>query len=74
MTACDKKQLEFCIFLINSLAERLELLTPDVYKKLSDSRILDEYVIPCYDVLHTLGEEYLIHDITNMMQERGVLA
>lgn len=74
MTSCNKKEMEFCIFLINSLAEHLGLLTPEVYKRLSDSRILDEYVIPCYDVLHTLGEEYLIHDITGMMRERGVLA
>ena len=74
MASYNNKELEFCVFLINSLAERLGLLTPDVYKKLRDSRILDEYVIPCYDVLHTLGEEYLIQDITDMMQERGVLA
>lgn len=73
MAIGNKNELEFCIFLINSLAERMGLLTPDVYKMLSDSRILDEYVIPCYDVLHTLGEEYLLHDITDMMQERGVL-
>lgn len=74
MASYNNKEMEFCVFLINSLAERLGLLTPDVYKKLSDSRILDEYVIPCYDVLHTLGEEYLIQDITDMMQERGILA
>ncbi len=73
MAISNKNELEFCVFLINSLAERLGLLTPEVYKKLNDSGILDEYVLPCYDVLHTLGEEYLIHDITDMMQERGVL-
>ena len=74
MPSCNKKELEFCVFLINILAERLCLLTPEIYQKLNDFQILDEYVIPFYDVLHTLGEEYLIHDITGIMEERGVLA
>lgn len=73
MSSCNKRELEFCVFLINILAERLGLLTPEIYKKLNDSQILDEYIIPFYDVLHTLGEEYLIRDITDMMRERGVL-
>ena len=46
MTISNKSKLEFCIFLINSLAEQLGLLTPDVYKKLNDSGILDEYIMP----------------------------
>lgn len=35
MAIGNKDELEFCIFLINSLAERLGLLTPDVYKMLN---------------------------------------
>lgn len=73
MSSCNKKKLEFCVFQIHILAERLGLPTPEIYKKLNDSQILDEYVIPFYDVLHTLGEDYLIHDITDMMRERGAL-
>lgn len=73
MSSCNKKELEFCVFLINAIADNLGLLTPTVYKKLNDSRILDEYIIPFYDVLHTLGEEYLLHDIIDMMKERRVL-
>ena len=59
MASYNNMELEFCVFPINSLAECLELLTPDGYKKLSDSRIPDEYVISCYDDLHTLGKEYI---------------
>lgn len=73
MSPCNTKELEFCVFLINVLANNLGLLTPTVYKKLSDSRILDDYIIPFYDVLHTLGEEYLVQDIVEMMKERRVL-
>ena len=37
---------------------------------LSTTGILDEYIIPCYDVLHTLGKEYLVEDITEFVNEK----
>lgn len=33
--------------------------------------ILDSYIIECYDVLHTLGSQYLMEDITEVLKERG---
>ena len=73
MAACTEKELVFCVFLIHILAEHTGLTPPDLYRRLADSGILDEYIIPFYDVLHTLGELYLVQDITEMMRERGVL-
>ncbi len=73
MTACSEKELVFCVFLIHILAEHTGLTPPDIYQRLTDSGIMDEYIIPFYDVLHTLGDRYLVDDITDMMRERGVL-
>ncbi|MFI3214138.1 MAG: DUF3791 domain-containing protein [Eubacteriales bacterium] len=39
---------------------------------LNSTGILDDYVISCYDTLHTLGKEYLIEDITEFVREKGV--
>ena len=36
------------------------------------SDILDSYIIPCYDVLHTQGKEYIVNDLIDLMQEKGV--
>lgn len=46
----------------------------EVYQKLKQSGILTDYIIPCYDVLHTFGKEYLMEDLTECMKEKGVLA
>lgn len=43
-----------------------------VYRTLNTSGILDDYIITCYDTLHTLGKEYLIEDITEYAREKGV--
>jgi len=37
------------------------------------SDILDSYVIPCYDVLHTQGKNYIVNDILDYMKKRGVM-
>ena len=73
MASCSKNELVFSVFMIYILAEHLGLTPPDVYRRLTDSGIMDEYIIPFYDVLHTLGELYLVDDVTEMMRERGVL-
>ena len=69
---CTKKELEFSIFLIHNLAEKWGKTPIDVYKILNDTRILDEYILVCYDTLHTLGTRYLVEDITDFVRERGV--
>ena len=43
-----------------------------VFKHLSASGVLDDYIIGCYDALHTLGREYLIDDVTGLLHDRGV--
>lgn len=42
-----------------------------VYSILKATKALDEYIVPYYDVLHTLGVEYLVDDITECVKERG---
>ncbi len=71
MASCTKKELEFWVFLVYKVAEYTNLTVPEIYARLTDSGILDEYIIPFYDVLHTLGDRYLVNDITEMMQEWG---
>ena len=34
------------------------------------ANVLDDYVIPHYDTLHTLGQEYLVEDISDFVKER----
>ncbi len=31
-----------------------------------------DYILECYDTLHTLGTEYLVEDITEFAKEKGV--
>jgi hypothetical protein len=68
----SKKELDFSVFVLHSLADKRQKSLVEVYRILNDTGILDDYVIKCYDVLHTLGKEYLTEDITDFVNEMGV--
>lgn len=69
----DRKSLEFVTFCIGKLSLFLKLPQQEVYRRLKYSGILDEYIIPSYDVLHTFSSRYLVEDLTEYMKEKGVL-
>jgi len=70
--SCNDEQLKFCVFIINQISQVIKKPTAFVYKLLAESGVLDEYIISCYDSLHTLGREYLVNDITGLLHDRGV--
>ncbi len=67
------QELEFAIFCIESLAEKLKIDAPKVYDVLAEkSDILNNYIIPEYEVLHTQGKDYIVSDIIEVMNEKGI--
>ena len=63
----------FITYIIGNLSRRLGIPQKEVYQKLKTSRILSDYINPSYDVLHSFSKEYLMDDLTNYMQEKGVI-
>ncbi len=72
-TIKNRRELEFAVFCIESVAAALGKPSGDVYRALSgDGGILRQYIVPSYDVLHTQGKDYIVNDIREVMAERGV--
>ena len=68
----EKKELTFVVFILYALGQHWNMTTPEVYDILNSTGILDDYIIKCYDVLHTLVKEYLVEDITEFVREKGI--
>lgn len=69
----NSRELEFAVFCIENVAAVLEVETEKVYLALTEkSDILRSYIVPEYEVLHTQSKEYIVRDILDVMQERGV--
>ncbi|HIY18580.1 MAG TPA: DUF3791 domain-containing protein [Candidatus Blautia avistercoris] len=66
-------ELEFAVFCIENIARKLGKTGEEVYRALAEkTNILDGYIIPGYEMLHTQSKEYIVDDIISLMAERGI--
>lgn len=67
-------QVEFSVFCIENVAAKLGISGEVAYQMLTKGKnILDGYIIPNYEMLHTQDKEYIVNDIIDYMKECGVL-
>ena len=72
-TIKNSNELEFAVFCIENVAEKLNVDAEKVYQIFTEeSNILNDYIVPEYEVLHTQSREYIIEDLLDVMKERGV--
>ncbi|MCI5764814.1 DUF3791 domain-containing protein [Actinobacillus porcinus] len=67
-----QRELEFALFCIDFVAKELNIPAKLVYQKLAESGLLQDYIIANYEMLHTLGKDYLVSDIIGLMRERSL--
>ena len=62
-------ELEFAVFCIENIVMSLKKW----YRALTEkSDILNSYVIPEYEMLHTQSKEYIVDDIINLIEEMDI--
>lgn len=71
----NARELEFAVFCIENLADAIGVGAERVYEALTGkSDILNDYIVPEYEILHTQSREYIIRDILEVMKKRGIKA
>ena len=68
------EHLDFITFCVGSLADALHKSASQVYGAFRSSGVLNDYIVPCYDVLHTFSKDYLVAELIEVLKERGALA
>jgi len=69
----SSEQLEFAIFCIENMAARTGIDAEKMYEILAvKSDVLQGYIIPNFEILHTQGKDYIVDDIMAVLKEKGV--
>ena len=68
----NKNTLEFVTFARGSVAEKLHKSPAEIFNIFRQANIIDGYLIPAYDVLHTFSRQYLVDDLLDFMKEKGL--
>ena len=67
----NSNELEFAVFCIENVAAKLGVNGKRVYEAFTEkSDILNGYIVPEYEILHTQSREYIVDDLLDVMQER----
>ena len=66
----NSSELEFAVFCIENVAAKLGVDAECVYQAFTEqSDILNGYIVPEYEVLHTQSREYIVDDLLDVMKE-----
>ena len=65
--------LAFATFCIESTARRLGKSYQEVYQRMKKVRMIDDYIIPCYDALHTQSRERVTDDMIEYLNNKEAL-
>lgn len=69
----NSSELEFAVFCIENVAAKLGVDAERVYQAFTEqSDILNGYIVPEYEVLHTQSREYIVDDLLDVMKESSV--
>ena len=70
----NPNELEFVVFCIENVAAKLGVNAERVYQAFTEkSDILNGYIVPEYEVLHTQSREYIVDDLLDVIKESGNL-
>ena len=68
----SNSQLTFAVFVLNKYALATKQPVREVYERFEQLHIMDDYILKHYEVLHTLGENYLIEDLTELVAQKSL--
>ena len=69
----NSRELEFAVFCIENVAAKLGVGAERVYRAFTEKGdILHGYIVPEYEMLHTQSREYIVDELLDVMNERGI--
>lgn len=67
----SRETTEFVIYIINEVANTRDLFPSKVYKAMESTGCISEYLVPFYDVLHTMSSQSVVEDVIEYVNSRG---
>lgn len=62
---------EFVVYMIHEAANEKNVTPSHIYQIMKKCGCIDEYMVPLYEVLHTLGSRAMVHDMEEYAAIRG---
>lgn len=67
----SREVTEFVIYIINEISNMKNIYPSRIYAALDKTGCIDDYLVPFYDVLHTLSSQQVAEDVLEFISSRG---
>lgn len=68
------EQIEYSVFCIENVAEQLGKTGTEIFNILNKNGLLQSYIVPSYEALHTQSKQYIVDEIISVLKERNLVA
>ena len=68
----NNDSFEFVVYMIHQCAAKWHVSPAEAYRRIAESGCMSNYLIPLYDILHTQSAEFVVADIEEYMENRGI--
>lgn len=67
-------ETEFVVFCIEEMAIECNMSGNDMYCLLAEKTdMIKNYIVPNYEILHSMGRDTIIEELKSLLRERGVI-
>ncbi|MCM1190869.1 MAG: DUF3791 domain-containing protein [Butyrivibrio sp.] len=68
----NKDSFSYVIYMIHACANNWKNAPSEVYKKMKQTNCIMGFLIPNYEILHTQSTQYVVENIKEYLNVRGV--
>lgn len=68
----DKTSFSYVIYMIHACARTWGYNPSEIYKKMKSVNCIMGFLIPNYEILHTQSTQYVVEDIKEYLNVRGI--
>lgn len=68
----DKEKFSFVIYMIRACASHWKKKPSEVYRNMKSINCIMGFLVPNYEILHTQSTKYVIEDIKEYFNVRGI--
>ena len=68
----NEKEMDFVVYCVENLANYISEDSVKVFDLLDENDHIEGYILKFYDILHTQSKEWIVEDLVEQLEKRGV--
>jgi len=68
----NNDSMRFVVYMVHKCANQWGMSPSRVYQKLMEAGCIEKYLVPFYDVLRTESSKFILEDIEQYLEKRGI--